>query len=224
MKLLEVKGISKSFDTGSGPLEVLKQVSFDVAAGESVAITGPSGSGKSTLLSLLAGLEAPSQGSIAIAGQDLAALDEGKLARFRGRQVGIVFQAFRLLPTLTALENVQVPLELAGHANAAELAREWLTKVGLKGRLEHLPSRMSGGEQQRVAIARALAPKPALVLADEPTGNLDSANGKLVIELLFKLVKGSKAALVLVTHDLSLAKRAGRTLTMRDGRMSKGRK
>ncbi len=221
MKLLQVKDLSKSFATGSGPLEVLSGVSFDVAAGESVAITGPSGSGKSTLLSLLAGLEAPTRGSVAIAGQDLALLDEGKLARYRGKHVGIVFQSFRLLPTLNALENVQVPLELGGHADAAKRASDWLTRVGMQARLGHLPSRLSGGEQQRVAIARALASEPALVLADEPTGNLDSANGKLVMDLLFKLVKDAKAALVLITHDVKLARRAGRTLAMRDGHMTR---
>jgi putative ABC transport system ATP-binding protein len=192
-------------------------VSLSVKAGERVAVTGASGSGKSTLLSLLAALERPDGGEVLVEGQPLSPLDEAALARLRGQKIGIVFQSFRLLPHLSALENVQVPLELAGRPDAHKRALAWLERVGLAARAKHLPSQLSGGEQQRVAIARALAPQPGVLLADEPTGNLDSKNGALVQDLLLKLARQQGAALLLVTHDPGLARKADRVLPMKDG-------
>jgi len=217
--VLEVLNVSKRYGTGAEALTVLDQVAFTVAAGASAAVIGPSGSGKSTLLGLLAGLDAPSTGSICIEGRDLAAMKPGDLAAFRGRRLGFVFQSFRLLPGLSAEENVRVPLELAGVADAKTAAREWLARVGLEARTKHRPAQLSGGEQQRVALARALAPRPALIFADEPTGNLDSRTGAAMADLLFTGVKDLGATLVVVTHDRALAERAGRIIALRDGRV-----
>ena len=217
--VLEVAHISKRYAVEAGELTVLDDVSFRVTAGERVAIVGPSGSGKSTLLGLMAGLDTPSAGSIAVEGSDLASLSSSALAAFRGARMGFVFQSYRLLPTLTAIENVRVPLELAGLRDADATARRWLERVGLGARAAHLPGRLSGGEQQRVALARALAPSPALLFADEPTGNLDSRTGGAMTDLLFQLVAEHRATLVLVTHDQALAARAGRIIELRDGRL-----
>jgi putative ABC transport system ATP-binding protein len=200
-------------------VEVLTDVSLEVPAGQFLAIAGPSGSGKSTLLGLIAGLDQPTAGQIEVAGVDVTALDEDGLARFRRDHVGYVFQSFHLLPTLTAQENVAVPLELAGDAGAAARAAALLAEVGLAERAHHYPVQLSGGEQQRVAVARAMARRPALLLADEPTGNLDSATGKQIIELLVGLNRRLGSTLVLVTHDAALAAHADRVVTLRDGRI-----
>ncbi|HYR73878.1 MAG TPA: ABC transporter ATP-binding protein [Candidatus Acidoferrum sp.] len=200
-------------------MEVLTDVSLEVPAGQFLAIAGPSGSGKSTLLGLIAGLDQPTAGQIEVAGVDVTALDEDGLARFRRDHVGYVFQSFHLLPTLTAQENVAVPLELAGDAGAAARAAALLAEVGLAERAHHYPVQLSGGEQQRVAVARAMARRPALLLADEPTGNLDSATGKQIIELLVGLNRRLGSTLVLVTHDAALAAHADRVVTLRDGRI-----
>jgi putative ABC transport system ATP-binding protein len=213
--ILETHGLEKTF----GSLKVLGPVSMSVRRGETVAITGPSGSGKSTMLGLFAGLEAPSAGQVVIEGVNISALDEEALAAFRGRRLGFVFQSYRLLPTLSALENVRVPLDLAGAKDAHARALDWLKRVGLQDRAGHLPGQLSGGEQQRVALARALAPHPVLLLADEPTGNLDSETGDLVQGLLFDLVKTTGASMVLVTHDDSLARKADRVLRFKDGKI-----
>lgn len=218
--VVDVKHLSRSVATDDGgTLHILEDVSFSIAAGEAVAIVGASGSGKSTLLGLLAGLDSPSGGSVHIRGQDLFALDEDGRAALRGECVGFVFQSFQLLPALTALENVMLPLELAGRKDARQEAESWLQRVGLGGRLGHYPRQLSGGEQQRVAVARAFAPRPALVLADEPTGNLDVATGEAVIELMFSLNVESGTTLVLVTHDTSLAERCGRSLRLAAGKL-----
>ncbi|WP_374485846.1 ABC transporter ATP-binding protein [Zoogloea sp.] len=218
--VVDVKHLSRSVTTDNGgTLHILEDVSFSIAAGEAVAIVGASGSGKSTLLGLLAGLDSPSGGSVHIRGQDLFALDEDGRAALRGECVGFVFQSFQLLPALTALENVMLPLELAGRKDARQEAESWLQRVGLGGRLGYYPRQLSGGEQQRVAVARAFAPRPALVLADEPTGNLDVATGEAVIELMFSLNVESGTTLVLVTHDTSLAERCGRSLRLSAGKL-----
>ncbi len=217
--VLEVIGLTKRYPGGEGEITVLADVSFTVARGDSVAVTGPSGSGKSTLLGLVAGLDAPSAGSIRVEGRDLAAMGSRELATFRGSRMGFVFQSYRLLPTLTAEENVRVPLELLGARDAKARARDWLGRVGLAARATHLPSRLSGGEQQRVALARALAPSPALLFADEPTGNLDSRTGAEMAELLFSLVRDQGSTLVLVTHEQPLAARAARRIQLQDGRV-----
>ncbi len=203
----------------AGPLLILQDISFEIKSGESVAIVGASGSGKSTLLGLLAGLDAPSSGSVTILGDVLFALDEDGRAALRGRCMGFVFQSFQLLPMLTALENVMLPLELAGNADARSRAQRILERVGLGGRMQHYPKQLSGGEQQRVAIARAFVTEPALLLADEPTGNLDSATGATVIELLFALNREHGTTLLLVTHDKALATRCGRSLRLDAGRL-----
>jgi len=218
--VVEVSQLSRCVPSDDGgELHILDDVSFTITAGEAVAIVGASGSGKSTLLGLLAGLDAPSGGEVRIRGQDLFALDEDGRAQLRGACVGFVFQSFQLLPALTALENVMLPLELAGRRDARQEARAWLERVGLSGRLGHYPRQLSGGEQQRVAVARAFAPRPALVLADEPTGNLDVTTGEAVIELMFSLNVESGTTLVLVTHDNALAARCGRTLRLAAGRL-----
>ncbi|RTL33281.1 MAG: ABC transporter ATP-binding protein [Rhodocyclaceae bacterium] len=218
--VVDVKHLSRTVATDDGgALHILEDVSFSIAAGEAVAIVGASGSGKSTLLGLLAGLDSPSGGSVHIRGQDLFALDEDGRAALRGECVGFVFQSFQLLPALTALENVMLPLELAGRRDARQEAEGWLQRVGLGSRLGHYPRQLSGGEQQRVAVARAFAPRPALVLADEPTGNLDVATGEAVIELMFSLNVESGTTLVLVTHDTSLAERCGRSLRLSAGKL-----
>ncbi|MDX9701120.1 MAG: ATP-binding cassette domain-containing protein, partial [Rhodocyclaceae bacterium] len=201
--VMEVSGLSKSVPTsdGDGTLHILRDVTFSVQAGESVAIVGASGSGKSTLLGLLAGLDVASSGSVSIEGQSLFALDEDARAALRGARIGFVFQSFQLLPALTALENVMLPLELAGVDDAASQAGAWLERVGLGARKHHYPKHLSGGEQQRVALARAFAPGPRLLLADEPTGNLDMATGAAVIDLMFSLNREVGTTLILVTHD-----------------------
>ncbi len=211
--------MSKQVPTGGGMLAILEGLDLAVESGESVAILGASGSGKSTLLGLLAGLDLPSSGTVRVGGEDLFALDEDGRAALRGRSIGFVFQSFQLLPALTALENVMLPLELAGSRTAREQALAVLERVGLGGRLRHYPKHLSGGEQQRVAIARAFAPRPRLLLADEPTGNLDGATGAKVIELLFDLNREQGTTLVLVTHDADLAARCGRRLRLLDGRL-----
>ena len=217
--VLQLAGVARRYRTGGGQLTVLDDISFSVAPGERLAVVGPSGSGKSTLLGLMAGLDAPDAGRVVVEGRDLAGLSPSALARLRGERMGFIFQSYRLLPTLTALENIAVPLDLVGRRDALATAQAWLERVGLGGRADHLPAKLSGGEQQRVALARALAPGPALVFADEPTGNLDSRTGLAMADLLFGLVGESSATLVLVTHDLALAGRAGRRIELRDGRL-----
>jgi putative ABC transport system ATP-binding protein len=208
---------------GTGqPVTILDGVSLEVAAGEVVAITGPSGSGKSTLLGLIAGLDTPSAGSITVDGVELTGLGETQLARFRRRTLGFVFQSYHLIPTLTAAENVAVPLELAGAPAALVTARRRLAEVGLAERADHYPAQLSGGEQQRVAIARAVALAPPLLLADEPTGNLDSATGGQIVDLLLGLNRERRSTLLLVTHDAALAACAGRAIALRDGRVVNG--
>lgn len=211
--------VSKQITSGSEPLTILDGVDLQVAAGESLAIVGASGSGKTTLLSLLAGLDLPSSGEIALAGQTLNGMDEDARAALRAGRVGFVFQSFQLLAGFTALENVMLPAELAGRADASERARAALEQVGLGKRLTHYPYQLSGGEQQRVAIARAFAGEPKILFADEPTGNLDTATGARIIDLLFELNRGSSATLILVTHDTALAARCQRTVTLRQGRL-----
>ena len=217
--VVEVGGLSKRVDNGGAPLSILHEISFSVAAGQTVAIVGASGSGKSTLLGLLAGLDQPSEGSVVLAGERLTALDEDARAVLRGRLLGFVFQSFQLLPSLTALENVMLPLELAGTANARAEAEYWLERVGLAHRLRHYPKHLSGGEQQRVALARAFAPNPRLVLADEPTGNLDAATGHQIIELMFAINAERGTTLILVTHDEEIAARCARRMRMHAGRL-----
>ncbi|MGH6968796.1 MAG: ABC transporter ATP-binding protein [Stellaceae bacterium] len=205
--------------SAAGEVNVLRGVSLRIAAGERAALVGPSGSGKSTLMMVIGGLEWPSAGRIAIAGRDLAALDEDERAALRRQQIGIVFQSFHLLPAMTALENVALPLELAGRDDAVAAAAAQLAAVGLGARLGHYPAQLSGGEQQRVAIARAFAAGPALILADEPTGNLDGATGARVIDLLFRLATERATTLLLITHDADLARRCQRILSLADGRI-----
>jgi putative ABC transport system ATP-binding protein len=218
--MIALRGVSKTVPSGAGMLTILHPIDLDVPARQVVAITGPSGSGKSTLLGLIAGLDSPSTGQIAIDGIDITALDEDGLARLRGRRIGFVFQFFHLLPSLTALENVLVPMEIAGARNARARAAALLAEVGLTERSHHYPSQLSGGEQQRVAIARALANDPPLLLADEPTGNLDSTTGAQVIELLLEVNRLRGTTLVLVTHDPELAAVADVAIALRDGRVS----
>ena len=218
-KVVEVSRLTKRVDNGGEPLTILHENSFSVAAGETVAIVGASGSGKSTLLGLLAGLDLPSSGSVSLAGEELGHLDEDARAMLRGRLLGFVFQSFQLLPSLSAIENVMLPLELAGVASAKAEAEFWLERVGLSHRLRHYPKHLSGGEQQRVALARAFAPKPRLVLADEPTGNLDAATGHQIIELMFAINAESGTTLILVTHDEEIAARWARRLRMHAGRI-----
>jgi putative ABC transport system ATP-binding protein len=215
--MLEAHDLGKTYPSARGPLAVLHGISFSLDAGESLAIVGPSGSGKTTLLGLCAGLDTPSTGVVRAAGVDLGALDEDGRALFRRREVGFVFQTFQLLPTLTALENVVVPLELRGEKGARARAAELLARVGLGERLDHYPVQLSGGEQQRVALARAFIHQPRLLFADEPTGNLDTATGALLADLLFDMNRAQGATLVLVTHDAELAARADRRLRLRAG-------
>ena len=215
--MLIAKGVTKEYKSGEQMLAVLKNVSFEVPQGSFIAIVGPSGSGKTTLLGLLAGLDRPTSGSIVLEDVDLGALDENGRARLRGEKVGFVFQTFQLIPTLTAQENVQVPLELRGAPGAAERATELIGRVGLSARAHHFPSQLSGGEQQRVAIARAFANSPRILFADEPTGNLDGTTGTKIFELLQALNSQSGATIVLVTHDASLAAKASRIIRLSDG-------
>jgi putative ABC transport system ATP-binding protein len=217
--VIELHEVSRTVPSGGEPLTILHPTSFTIAAGRAVAITGPSGSGKSTLLGLIAGLDSPTTGRIRLDGVEITSLNEEALARLRGEKVGIVFQFFHLLPSLTALENVLVPMEIAGVPNAGARARRLLADVGLSDRGHHYPSQLSGGEQQRVAIARALANDPPIVLADEPTGNLDSATGRHVIDLLVAVNRGRGRTLVLVTHDAELAALADEVIALRDGRV-----
>ena len=217
--LVSLRDIDLTLRSRAGPVEILRSVSLDIGRGQSVAIVGPSGSGKTSLLMIMAGLERATSGRVLVAGHDLQSLGEDGLARVRGAEIGIVFQSFHLVPTMTALENVALPLEFAGRADAESVARDMLGQVGLTHRLQHFPAEMSGGEQQRVAIARALAPAPKLLLADEPTGNLDGRTGQQVIELLFGLQQRHDATLVLVTHDPALAQLCSSTVRMADGRI-----
>ncbi|MGH7676981.1 MAG: ABC transporter ATP-binding protein [Gemmatimonadaceae bacterium] len=215
--MLSASGLTKEYQSGDHRLTVLRDVSFNIEQGEFVAIVGPSGSGKTTLLGLLAGLDTPSRGSVRLDGTDLTALSEDARAQLRGEKVGFVFQSFQLITTLTAIENVQVPLELRGDNRADERARDVLQRVGLGDRLDHFPTQLSGGEQQRVAIARAFANRPRILFADEPTGNLDSDTGKRIVELLESLNRESGSTIVLVTHDLTLARRTRRIIRLSDG-------
>jgi putative ABC transport system ATP-binding protein len=217
--MIELQGVSRTVPSGDTMLTILHPLDLRIDAGRVIAITGPSGSGKSTLLGLLAGLDAPSTGRILIDRSDITAMSEDALARFRGTRIGFVFQFFHLLPSLTALENVRVPLEIAGASDAGGRADALLNEVGLAPRRHHYPSQLSGGEQQRVAIARALANNPPILLADEPTGNLDSGTGHQVIDLLIDVNRRRGTTVVLVTHDAELAQRADQTIALRDGRI-----
>ena len=218
--LIKLDKINLSLDSRAGPVAILKDIDLEIGEAQSVAIVGPSGSGKTSLLMIIAGLERATSGRALIAGQDFGRLDEDALALARGGSIGIVFQSFHLVPTMTALENVALPLEFQGAPGAFEAAAAMLEEVGLKDRLEHFPAQLSGGEQQRVALARALVPRPRLLLADEPTGNLDGATGRQVTDLLFGLGARRGATLVLVTHDEALARRCGRIIRMADGRIA----
>jgi putative ABC transport system ATP-binding protein len=215
--MIELRGVSKTVQSGDRPLTILQPMDLAVPAGQSLAILGPSGSGKSTLLGLIAGLDAPSSGNILIDGIDITTLNEDALARLRGEKIGFVFQFFHLVPSLTALENILVPMEIARRKDARTRAQMLLDEVGLHDRGHHYPSQLSGGEQQRIAIARALANDPPLILADEPTGNLDTTNGRHILELLLQVKRSRRATLVLVTHDRSVAAVADVQLMLRDG-------
>lgn len=214
-----ISHVNLSLGSGAARVHILKDISLRVGSGEALGLIGPSGSGKSTLLMVMAGLERPDSGEVVVGGTTFNGLSEDALARFRGRQVGIVFQSFHLIPTMTALENVAVPLELAGNAEASARAAHELASVGLGDRLHHYPAQLSGGEQQRVALARALAPDPAILVADEPTGNLDETTGKQIVDLLFTKHAERGMTLVLVTHDASLAHRCDRVVRLRSGRI-----
>jgi putative ABC transport system ATP-binding protein len=218
-KAIALRNVDLSLGRGAARVHILKGISLEIGRGEAVGLVGPSGSGKSTLLMTMAGLERPDSGSVVMDDTDLATLDEDALARFRGRRIGIVFQSFHLVPTMTALENVALPLELAGERDAFARAERELGLVGLGGRLHHYPAQLSGGEQQRVAIARAIVPNPAILVADEPTGNLDESTGESIVDLLFALKQDRGATLVLVTHDLALARRCDRMVRLRSGRI-----
>jgi putative ABC transport system ATP-binding protein len=218
--LIEVRGLTKSIDTGTHRVDILKGIDLHIPRGQFAAIMGPSGSGKSTLLGLLAGLDTPTSGQVILDGEDITRLTEDEMALVRGRKIGFVFQSYHLIPTLTAEENVLLPMDLAGLANGADprsRARELLARVGLDGRFDHYPVQLSGGEQQRVALARAFALRPPILLADEPTGNLDSATGAAVLELLLALNREQGTTMVLVTHEQSLADSADRRIMLRDG-------
>jgi putative ABC transport system ATP-binding protein len=217
--VLQSQSLSRTYRSGGRDLTVLKDITFSLEPGGFLAILGPSGSGKTTLLGLLAGLDRPSAGSVYLDGQELGSLTEDQRARLRGEKIGFVFQAFQLIPTLTAQENIQVPLELRGDAQAVPRARELLERVGLGGRGHHYPAQLSGGEQQRVALARGFSGRPKVLFADEPTGNLDAATGATIIDLMVELNRDLGTTLVLVTHDLDLAARARRTIRLADGRV-----
>ncbi len=219
-KILNVTNLRKSYKNGSRELVVLDEISFDIEAGETFAIVGPSGSGKTTLLGLCAGLDQPDSGNIELCGTDINTLNEDERALLRNKNVGFIFQDFQLLPTLTAEENVAVPLELQGAKNATGIARTLLEKVGLSERLHHYPSQLSGGEQQRVALARAFSNRPAILFADEPTGELDEATGQKIIQLLFELNKEAGTTLVIITHDMELAEKTQRILRLKGGKIS----
>ena len=218
--ILRCRSLSRTYRSGSRDLSVLKDITFDVSPGEFLAILGPSGSGKTTLLGLLAGLDLPTSGMVQLDGENLGSMTEDERARLRVEKIGFVFQSFQLMPTLTAQENVQVPLELRGQSEAGTRARDLLTQVGLSGREHHYPVQLSGGEQQRVALARAFSTRPKVLFADEPTGNLDASTGATIIELMAGLNIDQGTTLLLVTHDLELASRARRTIRLADGRLS----
>ena len=219
--VIDLAAVSLTLTSRAGPVEILKSVDLAVSPGESIAVVGPSGSGKTSLLMVIAGLERATSGQVRVAGRQFMALDEDDLALIRGANIGIVFQSFHLVPTMTALENVALPLEFAGKADAFDVARAMLDEVGLSHRTDHFPAQLSGGEQQRVALARALGPRPQILLADEPTGNLDGKTGDQVVDLLFDLQRRRQATLILVTHDASLAERCGRVVRMADGRIER---
>ncbi len=216
---LFLRDVDLTLQGNAGPVEILKGITLTVGKGETLGLVGPSGSGKSSLLMLMGGLERATRGEVRALGHDLTAMDEDALARFRRGNMGVVFQSFHLIPTMTALENVATPLELAGHGDAFDRAEAELRAVGLGDRIDHYPSQMSGGEQQRVALARAAAPRPAILLADEPTGNLDGANGQAIMDMLFGLRDRHGATLILVTHALDLAARCDRVVRLNDGRI-----
>ena len=218
--ILDLHDVNLTLAGNAGPVEILRGITLSVAKGETLGLVGPSGSGKSSLLMLMGGLERATGGSVRALGQDLTAMDEDQLARFRRGNMGVVFQSFHLIPTMTALENVATPLELMGAKDAFDRAEAELRAVGLGARIDHYPSQMSGGEQQRVALARAAAPRPAILLADEPTGNLDGANGAAIMDMLFGLRDKHGATLVLVTHSPELAARCDRTVRLADGRIT----
>ena len=218
--MIEVRGLTKTISTPTHSVEILKGIDLEIPRGQFAAIMGPSGSGKSTLLGLLAGLDAPTSGQIVLDGEHITDLEEDQLALLRGRKIGFVFQSYHLIPTLTAQENVMLPIELSGNSlDGTERARELLDSVGLLDRADHYPVQLSGGEQQRVALARAFVGRPPILLADEPTGNLDSANGRVVLELLVALNRREQTTLVLVTHDQQISEQADRRITLRDGRI-----
>jgi putative ABC transport system ATP-binding protein len=216
---IALSGVNLALGSGASRVHILKDIDLHIASGETVGLVGPSGSGKSTLLMVMAGLERADAGSVVVAGTDIGGLNEDELARFRGRNVGIVFQSFHLIPTMTALENVAVPLELAGASDAFARAERELAAVGLSDRVTHYPAELSGGEQQRVALARALAPQPSILVADEPTGNLDETTGRQIVDLLFAGHVERGTTLILVTHDNALASRCDRTIRLRSGRI-----
>jgi putative ABC transport system ATP-binding protein len=218
-KILKITGLGKTYSSGQKELTVLKDISFEVEKGQSFSIVGPSGSGKTTLLGLCAGLDNPNTGSVELCGQDLSLLNQDQKAQLRNKEVGFIFQNFQLLPTLTALENVSVPLELQGDSSATEKSMTLLEKVGLGERADHYPSQLSGGEQQRVALARAFANSPSILFADEPTGNLDEETGEKVIQLLFELNKEAGTTLVIISHDLELANRTQQILRLKGGQI-----
>jgi putative ABC transport system ATP-binding protein len=217
--MIQLRDVHVTLTSSAGPVKILRGIDLDVEDGSSVSVVGPSGSGKSTLLAVIGGIERPTSGTVRIAGRDLGSLGEDALAGFRGQQIGILFQAFHLIPTMTALENVAVPLELAGARNAFDQAEERLAEVHLEHRAGHYPGQLSGGEQQRVALARALSNHPKLLLADEPTGNLDQETGREIVELLFRLQEEHRMTLLLITHEPPLAARCARQLRMADGRL-----
>ncbi|HEX5795681.1 MAG TPA: ABC transporter ATP-binding protein [Geminicoccaceae bacterium] len=217
--MIELRDVYVTLGSQAGPVKILRGIDLEVPAGASASVVGPSGSGKSTLLAVIGGIERPTSGTVRVAGQDLAELDEDALAVFRGREIGILFQSFHLIPTMTALENVAVPLELAGARDAFAEAAARLAEVGLSARAEHYPGQLSGGEQQRTALARALSNQPKLLLADEPTGNLDQDTGREIVELLFRVQRERAMTLLLITHEPELARRCERRLEMADGRL-----
>jgi len=218
--VIDLQDVYLSLSSRAGRVDILRGVDLQIGGGESVSIVGPSGSGKSTLLMVMTGLERASSGQVQVAGHDFSTLGEDALARIRGKNIGIVFQQFHLVPTMTAIENVALPLEFLGRPDAFDRAEAVLGEVGLDHRLTHFPAELSGGEQQRVALARALAPEPKILFADEPTGNLDGTTGESIVEMLFALQKGHGATLVLITHDLALAGRCDRVVGIEDGRMT----
>tara|TARA_B110000091_G_scaffold210108_1_gene252404 strand:- start:2777 stop:3472 length:696 start_codon:yes stop_codon:yes gene_type:complete len=223
-KILKIHELEKTYTSGSKKLTVLSNISFEVEKGSIFSIVGPSGSGKTTLLGLCAGLDYPSAGNIELCGSDLQRLDEDELAQLRNKEIGFIFQNFQLLPTLTALENVIVPLELQGEKNAVKVGMDLLQKVGLEDRFDHYPSQLSGGEQQRVALARAFSNRPSVLFADEPTGNLDEETGEKVIQLLFELNKKAGTTLIIITHDLDLANRTQQILRLKGGKIMSNEK